>query len=96
MIFRLNVIIKVLQSASVFTSINMYSKLIGFACLAGAFAVYLGQVIRKRLRQCEPKDIHQFIPLPPGPKKMPIIGNLFDIPLVDMAKVFAEWKSLYG
>ncbi|KAG2107400.1 cytochrome P450 [Suillus discolor] len=76
----------------------MYSKLIlvGFTCLAGAFAVYLGQVVRKRLRQCEPKDIHQFIPLPPGPKKMPIIGNLFDIPLVDMAKVFAEWKSLYG
>ncbi|KAG2107390.1 cytochrome P450 [Suillus discolor] len=65
----------------------MYSKLIGFACLA---------VIRKRLRQCEPKDIHQFILLAPGPKKMPIIGNLFDIPLVDMAKVFTEWKSLYG
>ncbi|KAG2141130.1 cytochrome P450 [Suillus bovinus] len=40
--------------------------------------------------------MQQFIPLPPGPKKMPIIGNLLDIPLVDMAKVFAEWKSLHG
>ncbi|KAG1764774.1 hypothetical protein EV702DRAFT_92849 [Suillus placidus] len=24
------------------------------------------------------------------------IGNLFDIPLVDTAKAFAEWKSLYS
>ncbi|KAG1854622.1 cytochrome P450 [Suillus subluteus] len=70
--------------------------LLGFACLAGASGVYLCQIIRKRLGQYEPKDTHQFIPLPPGPKQLPIIGNLFDIPLVDTAKAFAEWKSLYG
>lgn len=64
--------------------------------MAGASGVYLCQVIRKRLGQCEPKDMHQFIPFPPGPKQMPIIGNLFDIPLVDTAKAFAEWQSLYG
>ncbi|KAG2125496.1 cytochrome P450 [Suillus clintonianus] len=73
----------------------MYSVLIGLACLAGASSVYLCQVIRKRLRRCEPKDIHQ-LPLPPGPKQKPIIGNLFDIPLVDTAKTFAEWKGSYG
>ncbi|KAG0700751.1 cytochrome P450 [Suillus ampliporus] len=70
----------------------MHSLLIGFACLVGASSVYLFQVIRKRLRQC---DIDQS-PLPPGPKGKPLIGNLFDIPLVDTAKVFAEWRSLYG
>ncbi|KAG0699929.1 cytochrome P450 [Suillus ampliporus] len=70
----------------------MHSLLIGFACLVGASSVYLFQVICKRLRQC---DIDQ-PPLPPGPKGKPLVGNLFDIPLVDTAKVFAEWRSLYG
>ncbi|OAX34008.1 cytochrome P450 [Rhizopogon vinicolor AM-OR11-026] len=71
----------------------MYSLLMGFACLASASSVYY--LIRKRFAQCEPKGTHQ-PPLPPGPKGKPLIGNLFDIPLVDTAKVFAEWRSLYG
>ncbi|KAG1718955.1 cytochrome P450 [Suillus lakei] len=73
----------------------MHSLLIGFVCLASASSVYLFQVIRKRLGQCEPEDMHT-LPLPPGPKRKPLIGNIFDIPLVDTAKVFAEWKGLYG
>lgn len=71
--------------------------LICFACLAGASGVYLSQVIRKRqLEQCEPNDTHQLNPLPPGPKRKPIVGNLFDMSLVDTAKAFAKWQGLYG
>lgn len=40
--------------------------------------------------------MHQLNPLPPGPKRKPIVGNLLDMPLVDTAKAFAKWQSLYG
>jgi cytochrome P450 len=40
--------------------------------------------------------MHHSNPLPPGPKRKPIVGNLFDMPLVDTAKAFEKWQGLYG
>lgn len=34
--------------------------------------------------------------LPPGPKPLPLIGNLFDMPKNDAEKVFAQWSEVYG
>ena len=34
--------------------------------------------------------------LPPGPKPLPVIGNLFDMPSERPWLKFAEWKAQYG
>ncbi|KZT64789.1 cytochrome P450 [Daedalea quercina L-15889] len=36
------------------------------------------------------------LPLPPGPKPYPIIGNLFDVPKEEAWKGFAQWSDKYG
>lgn len=36
------------------------------------------------------------LPLPPGPRGLPIVGNAFDIPLVRMPQTYFEWTKKYG
>ncbi|KAF8874936.1 hypothetical protein BD779DRAFT_230375 [Infundibulicybe gibba] len=36
------------------------------------------------------------LPLPPGPKGLPIIGNLLDMPTDKQWEVFGEWSKIYG
>ena len=36
------------------------------------------------------------LPLPPGPKGWPLIGNLLDIPQSNVVKTYAEWARKYG
>ena len=36
------------------------------------------------------------LPLPPGPKGYPLIGNLFDMPIDKYWVVFDEWRNTYG
>ncbi|KAL4247164.1 cytochrome P450 family protein [Abortiporus biennis] len=38
------------------------------------------------------------LPLPPGPKGLPIVGNLFDAPVADpeIHKTFRQWSEKYG
>jgi hypothetical protein len=35
-------------------------------------------------------------PRPPGPKPLPFIGNLFDVPKGDEAGTFSKWAQEYG
>jgi hypothetical protein len=35
-------------------------------------------------------------PLPPGPKGLPLIGNVADLPLSDPWETFAKWGDIYG
>ncbi|KAH9962377.1 cytochrome P450 [Russula dissimulans] len=36
------------------------------------------------------------LPLPPGPRGWPIIGNLLDMPSGDFGKAYTEWVGMYG
>lgn len=38
----------------------------------------------------------QSLPLPPGPKGYPIIGNSLDAPLHEPWKTFRDWSKIYG
>ncbi|KAF9219295.1 cytochrome P450 [Gyrodon lividus] len=45
------------------------------------------------VRNCRSRTRH---PLPPGPKPLPFIGNLCDIPLKDEATTYSEWAKKHG
>ncbi|KAF8871009.1 cytochrome P450 [Infundibulicybe gibba] len=64
-----------------------------YSCLTvGAiFAIGLLRAHAKNTRR-NPKRL----PLPPGPKGLPIIGNLLDIPTRKQWAVFGEWSKVYG
>ena len=36
------------------------------------------------------------VPLPPGPKPLPIIGNILDMPTTKPWEKYHEWCDLYG
>ena len=36
------------------------------------------------------------LPLPPGPKGIPLIGNVLDMPKSHAWKTFAQWGDIYG
>ena len=47
---------------------------------------------RKKGRDGNPRGL----PLPPGPKGYPLIGNLFDMPVDEPWGVYDEWRKTYG
>ncbi|KAH6893745.1 cytochrome P450 [Coprinopsis sp. MPI-PUGE-AT-0042] len=55
----------------------------GLALVSGALVV---KVLRSRLRP----------PLPPGPKGLPLIGNVLQLPTQEPWKVYNEWAKEYG
>lgn len=36
------------------------------------------------------------LPLPPGPKPLPLLGNLLDVPLTRQWLVYSQWAKRYG
>ncbi|KAF9647048.1 cytochrome P450 [Thelephora ganbajun] len=57
-------------------------------CLA---AIAIGCITITRLTRQKSQ-----LPLPPGPKALPIIGNLLDVPPTNAWKTFSEWSVKWG
>ena len=53
--------------------------------LIGALTYWIDVHKRKRLRS-----------LPPGPKALPIVGNIFDIPKEKPWLAYQDWADKYG
>jgi hypothetical protein len=56
------------------------------------FSVMLFRQLKKGRDGSNPNSL----PLPPGPKGYPLIGNLFDMPVHKAWVVFDEWHKTYG
>ena len=58
------------------------------SCAFLLFALIALQWLKKRSKSG--------LPLPPGPKGYPIIGNMLDVPSIMPWKTFQQWSKTYG
>ena len=58
-------------------------------------ALFFSVMLFRRLKKGT-DDNPNGLPLPPGPKGYPIIGNLFDMPVHKPWLVYDKWRKTYG
>ena len=65
-------------------AVNYLEVLVVVGCSLALYLVSVKLLTPKRL------------PLPPGPFRWPIVGNVFDMPKAKQWIKFAEWQKVYG
>ncbi|KAF8882087.1 cytochrome P450 [Infundibulicybe gibba] len=68
------------------SSLYYSSIVLGAVFIVGLFRAYARNMNRNPKR----------LPLPPGPKGLPIIGNLLSMPTVKPWLAFSKWSKIYG
>ncbi|KAF8884165.1 cytochrome P450 [Infundibulicybe gibba] len=86
--------IKRLVARILFTSQSVLSTshAMSYTLLAGAVLVLIFLKHLSKTRTANPNKL----PYPPGPKGLPFIGNLLDIPTERQWLVYMEWAKTYG
>ena len=64
------------------------------ACVAAVLFV-LRYAFLKAIQRLE-DDASDNVRLPPGPKAIPLLGNVHQLPMDYQEKTFAEWTRVYG
>jgi hypothetical protein len=59
-----------------------------YSCAVAASVIALIYIFRRSRRSN--------LPYPPGPKGLPVIGNLLDVPKYREWEVYTEWGRKYG
>ena len=58
-------------------------------------ALLFGCMLLMQFKKGKPSNPKR-LPLPPGPKGYPLIGNLFESPVISPWLVYEEWCRTYG
>ena len=59
-------------------------------------ALFFSVVLVRQFNKGSERRNPNGLPLPPGPRGYPLIGNLFDMPTDKPWVVYDEWRKTYG
>ena len=75
--------------------ISSMARLLGTYPYHTFTALFFSVMLVRRLNKGRDRNPNG-LPLPPGPKGYPLIGNLFDMPSQSSWVVYDEWRKTYG
>jgi hypothetical protein len=75
------------SSRTLLTMVFQFTNSTSLWAILGVVTLFIG--IRRRQNRSR-------LPLPPGPKKLPLVGNLFDIPSERQWETYLQWSKEFS